>query len=288
MNNLIIFLATLLTAGAVVVSQRSSLAKVRRILELRDSQATVLRARTAELEQRRADLQRLITEAHSQLSAARPEPAEPSVPAVEIVPPNAANRGGWPTGAGYFYLPKEDLNSVGYRLFESHRLTDDAAQLFGMTPGDRQAVDIAYDDIWRKFRQLEIEHLEWVETPKYPQALQDRASVSYRIPSLENEAGVLRAEFASSLQQTLGATRSGYLLERANDYLASKLDDLGQNARIISFWLPSSDGKQPACYGICNEGINSSTWAIQTPVEEDSQEAYYARLFGVSVPVKTP
>jgi len=83
-----------------------------------------------------------------------------------IVPPNPARQGGWPAQAPYFYRPKKDLGSVGYRLFKDIRLTDDAAMLFEMTAEEPEAVDAAYDEMGRWFRELEIQRMERFELPR--------------------------------------------------------------------------------------------------------------------------
>src|SRR5688572_29350796 len=116
------------------------------------SRASVLRERTAGLEQRQADLQRQLDESQDRLGRLHREQAKASAPTQEaIVPPDPARQGGWPANAPYFYLPKKDLVSVGYHLFEGNRLTGDAAILFGMTADEREAADAAYDEMWRKF-----------------------------------------------------------------------------------------------------------------------------------------
>jgi len=202
------------------------------------------------------------------------------------VPPDPARRGGWPANAQYFYLPKKDLASVAYRLFAGNRLTDEASTLFGMTAAERQAVDAAYDDLWRRFRDVEIQGMEPVEKPR--KWTHGEQGISYRIPSLEKEARALRTSFESTLQQTLGSTRAQYLLEAAGEHISMKLDDLGADARIISFFeVHQPNGDAQMMYASLNERTGTG-WArvIQEPLEEDSQAAYYARLFGVDVPIK--
>ncbi len=287
MSNLMITIALLLTAGAVFFSQRASITNVRHVNTQLTSQSNTLRARTAQLEQRQEDLQRRLNESQDRLDRLRQEQAKVPAPTPEvIVPPDPARQGGWPANATYFYLPKTDLASVGYRLFEYDRLSDDAAALFGMTAEEREAVDAAYDELWRKFRGYEIERMERVEKPNQ---WDWKEAVSYRIPSLENEARALRASFESSLQQSLGGTRATLLLEAANDHITSKLDELGQDARIISFGqVHQRDDQTQLYYGVLTEGVNAIARLIQVPLDPNSQAAYYARLFGADVPIKDP
>jgi len=286
MSNLIPLLAVLVTASMIFLNQNATLAKVRSASAQLASQAGVLQARAAELEQRQADLQRQLAENEDRLRLLHQGQTEAPSPNTEpIVPPDPTRQGGWPANAQYFYLPKKDLDSVGYRLLEGNRLTDDATKLLGMTAAEREAVDAAYDQMWRKFRELEIQRMEPVERPTQWTHMQD--SISYRIPSLEAEARALREDFESSLQQTLGPTRAKYLAEAADDFLRRNLDDLGQHARIISFGFSRGpNGELQRMYGILDEATHVGNARSFTELEEDWPIAYYARLLGVDVPIK--
>lgn len=306
MSNLIITLTTLLTAGLVLVNQRVLLHRRLDVNRQLVSQISVLQSRADDLAQRRVRLQRQLSDAQDLLVAAGKESATvPPQPSEAIVPPDPALQGGWPASVLYFYLPKKDLGSVGYQLFENNRLTDDAATLFGMTATEREAVDTAYDDLWRKFRELEIERMkpmalptDWdssterspwggLITPYLWKQAKANGCIAYYIPSLEKEAAALSNEFASTLEQTLGTVRAGCLLGAANDYIATRLGNLGRNARCVAFLKAlQPDGKKQFVYAIENVGINSSTKAIQSPLDPDSEEAYYAQLFGVDVPIE--
>ncbi len=286
MSNLIIIIGVLAAAGAIFLKQRVSLENIQRANQQLASQSGVLRARAAEWERRQAVLQRQLAGCEDRLRQLQEkQTALPSPITGQIVPPDPTRQGGWPAKAPYFYLPKKDLGSVGYPLFEGNRLTDDATLLFGMTPTEREMVDAAYDQMWRRFRQLEIQRMEPVETPKKWTHMQD--SISYRIPSLESEARALRADFESSLQQTLGATRAIYLLEAADDYLHRNLDDLGQHARIISFgYIHQPKGQVQRMYGILDEATGVGEARSFTELEPDWPISYYARLFGIDVPIR--
>jgi hypothetical protein len=286
MSNLIIIIGILATAGAIFLNQRVSLADAHSANRRLASQSGVLHARAAEWEQRQAVLQHQIAESEDRLRQLQEkQTALPSPNTEQIVAPDTTGQGGWPAKALYFYLPKKDLGSVGYRLLEGNRLTDDATLLFGMTAAEREAVDAAYDQMWRRFRELEIQRMEPAETPKSWTHMQD--SISYRIPTLESEARALRAEFESSLQQTLGATRAKYLSEAADDFLARNLDDLGQHARIISFgYVHQPHGEVQRMYGIMDEATGVGDARSFTELEADWPITYYARLFGIDVPIK--
>jgi hypothetical protein len=294
MTKLILCLAVLATGSAIVVNERVSRAGVLSTNAHLIAEAGSLRERGNELDRRRADLQRDLQAGLEQFQALRQQQTDvetgASAPqAGEIVPPDSTRQGGWPVRAGYFYLPKKDLGAVGYKVMEGNRLTTDAASLFGMSAAERSAVDSAYAEMWRKYRQLEIDQMEPVGLPaQWTKCLAPEESVSYRIPSLAKEAEALRSSFESSVGETLGAQRAGYLLEGLNAFIAGNLDNLGANARIISFgrWPSQKDGKVVPGYGIINEGINASSAGITRPLPADSQLAYYAQLFGVDVPIE--
>ena len=286
MSHYILILTALIAATTVYVHQRAALNKVQRVNVQLAAQTRVLNTRLVDLRERGALSEQRLAQSKERLEALRQNlHTAPAPKPAAIVPPDPDRHGGWPAKTPYFYLPKKTLNAVGYRLFAGHRLTDDAATLFGMTPAEREAVDTAYNNLWQKFREFEIQRMELTEKPPQWQEPVNRDSISYRIPSLAKESGELLVEFTTSLQSTLGATRTGYLMETAQAYLTSQLEDLGQTARVITFWPASSDGQKP-WYGILNEGINGTVRAIQSPLEPDSTEAYYARLFGIEVPIK--
>lgn len=305
MSNLIITCITLLTAGVVLVNQRASLGRIRDMNRQLVSQIGVLQSRADDLAQRRVRLQRRLSDVQDLLAATRVRNAAvPPQSSEAVVPPDPARQGGWPASVPYFYLPKRDLGSVGYQLFENNRLTDDAAILFGMTATEREAVDTAYDDLWRKYRELEIERMkpmalptDWdssterspwggLITPYLWKQAKANGCIAYYIPSLEKEAGTLSNEFASTLEQTLGTVRAGCLLGAANGYIATRLGNLGRNARCVAFLkVVQPDGKKQFVYAIENVGINGSTKSIQSPLDPESEEAYYAQLFGVDVPI---
>ena len=288
MSKLIIIIGVLAAAGAVFLNQRGSLANVHGANKQLASQSGVLTALAGKWEERQADLQRQLAESEDRLRQLQEkQTAVPSPNTEQIVPPDPSRQGGWPAKALYFYLPKKDLDSVGYRLFEGNRLTDDTTLLFGMTPAERDAVDAAYDHMWRRFREFEIQRMEPAETPKCWTHMHD--SVSYRIPALETEARSLRAEFEAGLQQTLGATRAKYLSEAADDFLSRNLDDLGQHARIISFGhVQQPNGEVQRMYGILDEATGVGDGRSFTELEADWSISYYGRLFGVDVPIKDP
>jgi hypothetical protein len=303
MNNLVIIILTFLTAGALFLRARGLWAHAQATNRQLASQAAVLAAHADRLKARRLVLERQLAQRQTELQNARRQQRRLPTPVQTLVPPDPSRNGGWPDHQPYFYLPKKDLDSVGYKLFENGRLTGDAATLFGMTAPEREAVDGAYDDLWHRFRQLEIDRMKPVEMPPQPDTNSPvwryvspfiwthlrPGTVAYHIPALGQDVDALRTGFADSLQRILGSARADYLAGAVNDYVARNLDDLGQNARTIAF-IPFSqpNGQTDLVYCVVNEGIDGTTTSLPRPLAPDSQAAYYAQLFGVDLPITGP
>lgn len=287
MSNWIIALAALLAAGILAVHQRDAAASARRVNRALESELRVLRERADGLARRQAGLERQLGAAREQVRQVRAVRAQSVAAAAETSRPADAGRpGGWKASGPDCYLPKRDLAAVGFPLFEGGRLSEAAVTLFGMTRPEREAVEAAYDNLWRKFRDLEIERMELVATPEEWQPAVEN-SLSYRIPALGTESAALGEEFFAALGQALGAGRAEYLGPVAGAYLQQNLDDLGQTARIISFGQKRQpDGEVQFVYGVITEGISRALEPIREPLPEDSQAAYYARLLGIAVPIK--
>jgi RNA polymerase sigma factor (sigma-70 family) len=207
MNNLILILVVLAAAGAVVLNQTRSLAVIRIENHQLNNQRERLRTHLADLERRRGELEEHTRAARQEIS--RWSEQAPSVSRQNpdpIVAPDPLRQGGWPQGTSYFYLPKRDLKSVGYMVFDRDRLSDEAAALFGMSAAEREAVDAAYNRLWQDFRALEIQSLEPVPPPDRWKTMVE--SISYRIQALDREAGELRTEYETAVNQILGPTRT--------------------------------------------------------------------------------
>jgi len=286
MNNLVLILAVLAATGAVVLKQTRSLAAVRIENHQLNRQRELLRTHLADLEKRQSSLEERTKAARQEVSQLSEQAPGGNLPSEDpIVAPDPLRQGGWPQAVSYFYLPKRDLKSVGYSVFEKDRLSDEAAALFGMSAAERESVDAAYNRLWQDFRALEIQSLEPVPQPDQWKNMIE--STSYRIPALDHEANELRNGFETVVNQALGPTRTVYLMEAVNGFLASKLDDLGQHARVISFgyWRQPS-GQMSPMYGVIDETEGTADARGFKELDLDWPITYYARLFGVNVPIK--
>src|SRR5437899_11727911 len=110
MSNLIIIIGVLATAGAIFLNQRASLANVYSASKQLTSQSGVLHTRAGEWEQRRAVLQRQLTESEDVLRQLQEKQTALASPNTEqIVATDTTRQGRWPAEALYFYLAKQDL-----------------------------------------------------------------------------------------------------------------------------------------------------------------------------------
>jgi hypothetical protein len=75
-------------------------------------------------------------------------------------------------------------------------------------------------------------------------------------------------------------------MEAVNGFLATKMEDLGQHARVISFgYWRQPDGKMQRMYGIVDETEGTGSARGFDELDEDWPITYYARLFGVNAPI---
>jgi hypothetical protein len=210
--------------------------------------------------------------------------------------PDPAHQGGWPAGAGFFYLPKQYLTNASYRLLNGGQLTDEAAALLGMSPAEREAADKSFSGLLDQFRRVEVQRMEPVAAPdgwsigaaQSPGApgLQFDSALTYHIPDLSGDINTAQTAFLGELQQNLGASRAEIVAAAADSYIRQNLDDLGAGDRVVGFvWLPESDGTHSLWYA--NADARNGEGAFQrvgNDLDPNSQTAYYAGLFGVRLP----
>jgi hypothetical protein len=224
--------------------------------------------------------------------AAAPErDAQASPPA----PPDPSHQGGWPAEAAFFYLPKQYLTDVSYRLLNGDQLTDEAAALLGMSASERQAADKAFADLTDKFHRAEIQNMAQVDPPAGwvtagnsagPSAGQFDRALTYHIPDLTDEMNSAQTAFVDQLQQDLGPSRAQIIASAADSYLRQNMSDLGAGDRTVGFaWEPESDGTQSLWYAVADARNGEGAFQRVDPnLDPNSQIAYYARLFGVRLP----
>lgn len=236
--------------------------------------------RPSRLKQEIARLQRAFNEAQAQ------RVLEPSIP--EPLP-DPERLGGWPEETDYLYFSKLHLSNVDYKLLAGDRLTEEAALLMGMSSEEQESVNSALSDLLGRFGQLEIESMEQIELPASWGAndlVEVEFSLSYRIPDLQDAMQEERKLFSQQIEQILGPSRAVLLREASDSYLRQNVDDLGNGERTVGFfWEPNDNGEHSIWYGISGERYGQGTFnRISEDFNPDSQMAYYARLFGVTLP----
>jgi hypothetical protein len=220
-------------------------------------------------------------------------------PGPQIVPPpepDPAHQGGWPSGAGFFYLPKQYLTNASYQLLNGGQLTDEAAALLGMSPAERESTDNAFGELLNQFRRVEIQRMEPVAppaawslgapgSPRAPGMSFDSA-LTYHIPDLSKDISAAQTTFLGQLQQDLGASRADIVASAADAYTRQNLDDLGAGDRTVGFvWMPESDGTHSLWYAAADARKGEGAFQrVGEDLDPNSQIAYYAQLFGIKLP----
>jgi hypothetical protein len=211
--------------------------------------------------------------------------------------PDPSRHGGWPQSSAFFFLPKEYLTNISYKLFNGGQLTDEGASLFGMTPAERQTTDKLFDDLVDKFHSVELSRMiatdppeGWVAPPGAGSANHFDSGLIYNIPDLTDDLNAARTDFLNQLQQTVGGSRADLIASAACSYLADNLNDLGTGNRTVGFlWQPEADGSHTLWFAAAGTGYGAGSFQLVTPdVDPNSQIAYYGRLLGVQLPQKSP
>jgi len=295
MNKLFLILLTATLTAFVAAHQHSRLrsavlANETLAASLHDLDDRAQQANSARkaAERRSDELRSQIAEREASLAQALPATHPP--PYEALPEPDPARQGGWPAHAAYLYLPKQYLTNVQYKLLDAGRLTDEAATLLGMFPAERSSVDQLFSDLSNRFRQLELSNMKRVELPQsWEGGLLGgnlESAVVYQIPSLGTDVEAARQQFSQWLQQSLGASRAPLLDQAATAYFRQHLDDLGAGDRTIGFLTATeSDGSQAVWYATADARHGEGSFQrIPPDLPPDSQIAYYANLFGVSLP----
>jgi hypothetical protein len=257
------------------------------------------RARRAESAQQSAEQQlaSLRLELKSRAAAASDQGNQNPGPRTAPTPePDPAHQGGWPAGAGFFYLPKQYLTNASYQLLSGDQLTDEAAALLDMSPAERESTDNAFGELLGQFRRVEIQRMEPVAPPANwslavsgstgAPGLPFDSALTYHIPDLSKDVSAAQTAFLAQLQQTLGASRADIVGSAADSYLRQNLDDLGAGDRIVGFvWMPESDGTHSLWYAAADARKGEGAFQrVGENLDPNSQTAYYAQLFGIKLP----
>ena len=282
MNNLLFSSIFLSSAAALVLVQqiwRQEIAgatrNVSQAVRNQQSSFAALKEEINATQQRMGENQAQIQSARSNLVQAARELADAAArtfdPSVE---------GSWPTARPYFYLPKKYLAHIGYEAFTPQaRVSDEAAVLFGMTPGERAAVDAAAASFMTEFLQLEASQAERL-TPADGSTHSPHREISFRLRRLNEQLVPLRAEYENGLLAAVGASRAELLGARAAEQFEAHLNRFGFQPGILTFVMDTNpDGSTR--YQIRAEPENGGvtlTTGIPSPDAADSALARYRHL----------
>jgi hypothetical protein len=300
MKKLLIIAAVCALASGLWMHQRLLLLEVH-------VQNQRLAAAAAELKERALRASTARQSAEGQLASLRQElgarvaaasdvaPREADLEATQTAGPDPERQGGWPSNAAFFYLPKQYLTNVSYRLLNGGQLSDEAAALFGMSAAERDSTDKAFADLTGQFHRAEIQRMEQVEPPagwvtagnsSAPSAMNFDSALIYHVPDLTEVMNSAETAFSDQLQQTLGASRAQMIDSAADSFLRQNMSDLGAGERTVGFaWEPESDGTQSLWYAVADARVGEGSFQrVDANLDPNSQIAYYARLFGVKLP----
>jgi hypothetical protein len=209
--------------------------------------------------------------------------------------PDPSHQGGWPSNAAFFYLSKQYLTNVSYKLLNGDQLTDEAAALFGMSAAERDSIDKTFAGLTDQFHHAEIQSMQQVDppagwltagNPSASSGVNFGSALTYQIPDLTDAMNSAETTFLDQLQQTLGASRAQIIASSADSYLRQNMSDLGAGDRTVGFaWEPESDGTQSLWYAVADARNGEGSFQrVDANLDPNSQIAYYARLFGVKLP----
>lgn len=264
-------------------------------------------ANSAALDHRLAQLRELARDAQQELGQASAEARELTSPV------DFSAEGAWPAARDYFYLPKQFLGTLGYNVFQNDgSLSDEAAQLFGLTPAEK----VALADSWRQLRlqlqQLELDHAEQLDASQPDSG--DHREVAFHLPSLTNEITQVRQQFEQDLEKQLGNTRGQLIWEKVAEekplsgypfgyqeqivtYSADRMEDgsvqhklgLTNPSRLAAYCFPINfdPPANPAVTPSEAGGSPAATGGNPAPLSPDSALWNYRHLFGTD-PLLTP
>lgn len=183
--------------------------------------ASIARASDGRAEVRR--LERLITTEKENIQTLRGNlnvlAAKQAAEADDLAELTPQKEGFWPIDKPYFYISKAQLRGLGYWPFTDNedRLSRQASLLFGMTPQEQSAANVAYLEMREKIRMLEKASAIATNTP-IQVADSPGTKITYFIPAVPRETlDAMNAEFKGKLAEALGSVRADILSRRIDE-----------------------------------------------------------------------
>lgn len=296
MNNLVLSCVALASAGVLWLGHRNSVEAARAANHSLHQELIVARTTLAESAAAASDAEGLLALRRHELDWARSEAAAAAARSQPLppLPPDPAREGLWPKDKAYCYLSKQHLATIGYTPFsEDAGLTSEASILFGMSPAERAAVDRAYAGFLDRIHQMHLAHAEPVAA-KPGKNTENHREIAYRIPALTNEFRAVRAEFDTSVQQTLGDSRANVFLKRAQSRLEEVYGQFGNDGYTLKYSADRKiDGTVEHQLSIKRlDGQAIYGYGIRFPVDPTSGMWKYRHIFGdqplIAIPAVNP
>jgi len=281
MNNLTLSCIALASASVLWLGQRNAVQAARANQRLLQQELAVARQTLAETDASVTNTRELLASRGQELDRARIESGAAIQPAIPV-PPDPAREGLWPKDKPYCYLSKQHLATIGFVPFsEDGALTSEAAVLFGMSPSEWAAADVAYAALIDRTHELHLGHAQFIPTNAAVNTA-DHHEVTYRVPALTNEFRELRATLAASLEETLGSSRAKVFLKRANTQLDDVYGQFGNDGFTLKYYADRKpDGTVEHQLFIQRiDGYASNGYRVRFPMDASSPMWKYRHLIG--------
>lgn len=236
MRNVILASILVATTATVIIYQRTALARTRqetnRLVEESRAMEEKIHAKNAhvsELEEIRKRRDAELLSAREKLDAQKP--LEPKIPLTEL---NVQAEGQWPDARPYFYLAKKHLPGIDYDAFRADAsLSREAAATFGMSPGEKQAVNQSFSELLSRIREVELQGAYLTNTTDAFVRERPEEKISVFVPGV-GDIQQLRDEFAAEINSVLGSERAALFLEKARE-AQGQFESFSGKDRVITF-----------------------------------------------------
>lgn len=245
MNRLLLVSLVLGTAAAVWMNRQTALRQQRLEVQAMRVEIETLRQSAAEEAGQTAELTSAVARAQAERDRVRDELRALATEPTPHVTPGPLVEGRFPAHRPYFYVAKKQLANFAVELFEQDQLTAEAAIVFGMSEGERIAVNEAVERLWDRIAAVEAVKVQRFEPPRPVPGDTNRVIIA-RLPEMHADIEPLASQFEESVRATLGAQRAELFLGHARAFFETELHGLGAVARnfAVSRWPGGSQTLQ--------------------------------------------
>lgn len=283
MNRLLFVSLVLGTATVVWMNRQTGLRQQRLEVRALHAEIEALRQSTAEEAGQTAELTVAVAHAKTERDRVRDELRTPVVEPTPQVLPGPLVEGRFPAQRPYFYVAKKQLANFEVELFEQDQLTAEAAVVFGLSDGERIAVNEAFELLWDRIAAVEAAKVERFEPPRpVPVPGDTNRVIIARLPELRADLEPLASQFEEAVRIILGAQRAELFLGHARAFFETELHGLGSVARsyAVSRWPGGSETLQVHYERGDSVWLAANNWSLP--------EAYGQRQFRHLFPERVP